>query len=44
MSDMFVQEMEELLVVMRKELLDKLTEDNSDFREMVNAKIGRAHV
>lgn len=37
MSDMFVKEMEEQLVAMRKELLDKLTEDNSDFREMVNA-------
>ena len=37
MSEMFVHEMEEQLIAMRKELLDKLTEDNSDFREMVNA-------
>ena len=37
MSDMFVQEMEEQLVARRKELLEKLSEDNSDFREMVNA-------
>ena len=51
MSDTFVQEMETQLLAMRKELLDKLSEDNSDFREMVNAmlslipiEIGRAHV
>ena len=37
MSDTFVQEMETQLLAMRKELLDKLSEDNSDFREMVNA-------
>ncbi|MDD3904303.1 MAG: TraR/DksA family transcriptional regulator [Sphaerochaeta sp.] len=37
MSETFVHEMEEQLIAMRKELLDKLTEDNSDFREMVNA-------
>jgi RNA polymerase-binding transcription factor len=36
-SDLFIHEMEEQLVAMRKELLDKLTEDNSDFRDMVNA-------
>jgi len=36
-SDTFVQEMETQLLAMRKELLDKLSEDNSDFREMVNA-------
>ncbi|HZJ87691.1 MAG TPA: TraR/DksA family transcriptional regulator [Sphaerochaeta sp.] len=29
--------MREQLVAMRKELLEKLSEDNSDFREMVNA-------
>ena len=37
MSEAFVHEMEELLVSMRNELLEKLTEDNSDFREMVNS-------
>jgi DnaK suppressor protein len=36
-SDKFVQEMEKQLLTMRKELLEKLSEDNSDFREMVNA-------
>ncbi len=36
-SDAFIQEMEELLIAMRKELLDKLSEDNSDFRDMVNS-------
>jgi len=36
-SDTFVHEMEEQLTAMRKELLEKLSEDNSDFREMVNA-------
>lgn len=37
MSEIFIHEMEEELIAMRQELLDKLSEDNVDFRDMVNA-------
>ncbi|WP_320128036.1 TraR/DksA C4-type zinc finger protein [uncultured Sphaerochaeta sp.] len=37
MADTFSHEMEQCLISMRKELLDKLTEDNVDFRDMVNS-------
>ena len=37
MAETFAHEMEHELISMRKELLDKLTEDNVDFRDMVNS-------
>ncbi|AEV28951.1 DnaK suppressor protein [Sphaerochaeta pleomorpha str. Grapes] len=37
MAETFSHEMEQELISMRKELLDKLTEDNVDFRDMVNS-------
>ncbi len=44
MADTFIDEMEQLLNTMRKELLEKMSEDNSDFRSMVNAMGGKDSV
>ncbi len=44
MADTFIDEMEELLTTMRKELLEKMSEDNSDFKSMVNAMGGKDSV
>jgi len=44
MADTFIDEMEELLTTMRKELLEKMSEDNSDFKSMVNEMGGKDSV
>ena len=44
MADTFIDEMEELLTTMRKELLEKMSDDNSDFKSMVNAMGGKDSV